>query len=139
MSKAVFIDTSAFYALAAHRDENHKAATETYERLLTQGVLFMLTDHILAESATLIRRRLGYQAAQDFLKLLEDGEAVQLFQVVDVDTSMIEAAKEIFRKDADPKLSFVDALSFAVMRAQKIRQFFAFDEHFQKAGFQPAF
>ncbi len=136
MSKKVFIDTSAFYALAARIDENHSAAKRVYAELLTEETLFVLTDHILAESATLIRRRLGYSAAQDFLRLLGEGTALQLFEVINVDETLIKAAIEIFRQDPDPKLSFVDALSFAVMRAQRIRRFFAFDEHFRKAGFQ---
>lgn len=136
MSKSVFIDTSAFYALAARRDANHGIAKRAYEDLLAEGVLFVLTDHVLAESATLIRRKLGYQAAQDFLRLIEDGEVIGLFDVVDIDEALLELAKEIFRKDADPKLSFVDALSIAVMRTRRIRRFFAFDQHFERAGFQ---
>lgn len=136
MSTEVFIDTSALYALAARRDKNHTAAKNAYEKLLSAGTIFALTDHILAESATLMRRKLGYQAAQDFLELIQQGEAVQLFRLVDVNEDIVEAAKEIFRKNADPKLSFVDALSLAVMRTCKIRRFFAFDQHFQKAGFE---
>lgn len=136
MSKMVFMDTSAFYALAARADANHSVAQRAYEKLLSEGVLFVLTDHVLAESATLICRKLGYQAAQDFLKLIEDGEAIELFHVVDVDGSLLDAAKEIFRKEADPKLSFVDAVSLAVMRARRIRRFFAFDRHFERAGLQ---
>ncbi|MCI2429657.1 PIN domain-containing protein [Candidatus Acetothermia bacterium] len=136
MNQRVFIDTSAFYALAARRDDHHDTAKKAYERLLSEGTLFVLTDHVLAESATLIRRKLGYQAAQDFLRLIEEGKAVQLFQVIDIDDILIEVAKEIFRKDADPKLSFVDALSLAVMQTQRIRRFFAFDQHFQKTGSQ---
>lgn len=136
MSKMVFMDTSAFYALAARADANHGVAQRAYEKLLSEGVLFVLTDHVLAESATLIRRKLGYQAAQGFLELIEDGEAIRLFDVIDVDKSLVGLAKEIFRKEADPKLSFVDALSLAVMRVRRIRRFFAFDRHFERAGFQ---
>jgi predicted nucleic acid-binding protein len=132
----VFIDTSALYALAARRDKNHTPAKNAYEKLLNEGTIFVLTDHVLAESATLIRRKLGYQAAQDFLELIQQGEAIQLFRLVDVNGDILEAAKEIFKKDADPKLSFVDAVSLAVMRTYKIRGFFAFDEHFQRSGFE---
>jgi predicted nucleic acid-binding protein len=132
----VFIDTSALYALAARRDKNHTPAKNAYEKLLNEGTIFVLTDHVLAESATLIRRKLGYQAAQDFLELIQQGEAIQLFRLVDVNGDILEAAKEIFKKDADPKLSFVDAVSLAVMQTYKIRRFFAFDEHFQRSGFE---
>jgi predicted nucleic acid-binding protein len=68
--------------------------------------------------------------------LTPQGEAIQLFRLVDVNGDILEAAKEIFKKDADLKLSFVDAVSLAVMQTYKIRGFFAFDEHFQRSGFE---
>ena len=36
---------------------------------------------------------------------------------------------------ADQEFSFVDATSFAVMRGERIRHAFAFDQHFATAGF----
>ena len=134
----VFIDTSAFYALADSRDQNHEAATQKYMELLDRKIKMVLSDHILAECATLIRRRLGYDASQRFLHLIEKSETIGTFQIVFVELTLLNSAKEIFSEIADPKLSLVDALSFAAMRKMAIRQYFAFDDHFNQAGFEPA-
>lgn len=106
--------------------------------LLDHKIKLVLSDHILAESATLIRRRLGYDASERFLHLLEKSETIGTFQIVFVEVSLLNSAKEIFSEMADPKLSLVDALSFAAMRKMAIRQYFAFDDHFRQAGFEPA-
>ena len=44
-------------------------------------------------------------------------------------------AFRLLRQHADQDFSFVDATSFAVMRAERIRHAFAFDHHFSTAGF----
>jgi predicted nucleic acid-binding protein len=44
-------------------------------------------------------------------------------------------AYRLLRQDADQDFSFVDATSFAAIRAERIRHAFAFDQHFATAGF----
>jgi len=45
-------------------------------------------------------------------------------------------ALEFFEKYADQKVSFTDCLSFALMKKEKLRQAFTYDQHFEYAGFQ---
>jgi predicted nucleic acid-binding protein len=134
----VYIDTSAFYALADTNDKNHEAASVVYARLLERRTIFLLSDHVLAETATLLRRRLGYEASDRFLRLMEESQTMGTFEVIFIDESLLNSAKRIFSDMTDPKLSLVDALSFSIMKKTRTSQYFAFDDHFQKAGFNPA-
>ena len=43
--------------------------------------------------------------------------------------------EEILRKYSDQDFSYTDAVSFAIMRRQRIRKAFCFDKHFATAGF----
>jgi hypothetical protein len=45
------------------------------------------------------------------------------------------AALDLLGKFADQSIGFVDCLSFALMRRDRIRTAFAFDRHFKSAGF----
>lgn len=126
----MFIDTSAFYAMADDDDKNHKKAEDTYKNLLKKNVLFVSTDHIIAETATLIRRRLGYAKSIDYLKLVEEGQGVELFTIINPGKEHFQKAKDIFRTRKDIKFSFVDALSIAVMNNIGISRYFAYDSHF---------
>ena len=67
----VFTDTSALYALADKRDQNHEESKVLYEKLLSRKATFLITDYIIAECATLLRRRLGYSKSVDFINLVE--------------------------------------------------------------------
>ncbi len=51
------------------------------------------------------------------------------------DSSLRSRALSVFRKAADQRFSYVDCLSFALMRARGIGEAFAFDEDFVRYGF----
>ncbi len=130
------MDTSAFYAVADKRDKNHKEGKALYKKLLSKKLTFLITDHIIAECATLIRRRLGYSKSADFLDLVEEGEAVGLFEIFFVERAIFRKAKRIFSDMQGTKLSLVDAISFVTMQHRKVSKYFAFDRHFDEAGFK---
>jgi predicted nucleic acid-binding protein len=46
------------------------------------------------------------------------------------------AALALFEKFADQEVSFTDCVSFALMREAGIKRAFAFDRHFELAGFE---
>ena len=46
-----------------------------------------------------------------------------------------DQARQILRKYDDQDFSYVDAVSFALMQEIKITEAFAFDRHFNTAGF----
>lgn len=94
MKDKVFVDTSAFYALADRDDVNHKKVENTYRSLIAKNTVFVLTDHILSETTTLIRRRLGYMPSIEFLRLIEEGQGVELFEVIIVGKEYLQKAKK---------------------------------------------
>ncbi|MFZ5877070.1 MAG: hypothetical protein ACOYXU_11760 [Nitrospirota bacterium] len=49
---------------------------------------------------------------------------------------MEQAALNVYERFDDPRLSFTDCLSFTVMRGLGISIAFAFDRHFEQAGFE---
>lgn len=46
-----------------------------------------------------------------------------------------EEAYRLLKQYEDQSFSFVDAVNFAVMKQQNVQDAFAFDKHFQTAGF----
>jgi len=131
----VFIDTSALYAILDKKDANHKKAGIIYKKLLSAGTKFTLSDHVLSESLTLIRRRLGYNKSLEFATIIQQGEAVELFNIIFVNRPAFRLANQFFEQLKSVKISYVDCLSFATMNILKISDYFAYDNHFQEAGF----
>lgn len=126
----IFLDTSAVYALTDESDKDYKEAKELFTFALSQEHQFALHNYILVEAGALIQRRVGLEQAKKFLK-----EAAK-FHIFWIDAQMHRFAEDYFHTHATRKLSFVDCASFVVMHKHGITRAFAFDDDFQKAGFQ---
>lgn len=125
----IFIDTSALYSLADQSDHNHQKAREIFARALKAGEEFLVHNYVLVESAALIQHRLGAAPAKKFL------EDAARFSVVWVDAPLHAKSVDYFSARATRNLSFVDCVSFVLMRQKGIRNAFVFDEDFAKEGF----
>ena len=126
----VFIDTSALLALADQKDKVYETAKQILEKLLSQDEIIVLHNYIIVEAAALIQRRLGFMEAETVLR-----DAANFF-IVWIDRELHEEATDYFKKYGKRKLSFVDCMSFVVMKERGITKAFAFDEDFKKAGFE---
>lgn len=132
MTRRVFVDTGAWLALVDRSDGLHRQAVSTLPDVLRPDSRLVTTNLVIAESYTLIRRRIGHHAAVSFLDSLRTSPHLER---VYSDQRLELAAEEILRRYADQPLSYVDAVSFAVMQAENMSEAFAFDHHFRVAGF----
>jgi uncharacterized protein len=127
---SVLVDTSALYALLDRDDENHVAAARIFPGLVRAERL-VTHSYVLVETNALIQRRLGHAAVVAFLDELRPA-----IEVVWVDEGTHAAAETVFRASARRLISFVDWVSFEVMRRRGLRRAFAFDPDFRTAGFE---
>ncbi len=129
MNSLLFVDTSAWFALANRRDPDHKrvrTSLETYEgRLITSNFVF-------DETVTLCRYRMGHTAATTVGDQLRQGEVADVARASAEDES---AAWDLFSRRADQSYSFTDCVSFVMMRRLGIEQVAACDEDFRREGF----
>jgi len=124
-----FLDTSGILALAMDKDAFHDLAIEMMQSAESAGERILVHNYILVESAALLQRRIGLDASIKFL------ESSALFDVVWVDSHLHAQAVEYLAQNGTSKLSFVDAVSFLVMRSNGLNNFIGFDKHFIDAGF----
>ncbi|MBI4493881.1 MAG: PIN domain-containing protein [Chloroflexi bacterium] len=132
MTRAVFVDTSAWYALADSGDTHHVQAEQRLRRLLRERRTLLTSNHVAGETYTLLRVRLGYRAAQEFLRRTRNSAFVQR---VFVPESWEETAEDLLVQYDDQDFSYVDATSFVAMRRLGLQDTFAFDHHFAIPGF----
>jgi len=121
----VFVDTSAFYALADESDRNHSRAVRTYESLFKLSLV--TTDYVLLECWFLISGHLGREEAISFWDGLRSG----IVDIINVSAEDLTAAHGIIDRFPDQEFSLVDACSFAVMERERIKTVFTFDSHFR--------
>jgi uncharacterized protein len=127
----IFADTSFFVAGFDKRDQHHAAAQLLLQRL--PGKRVVTTNVVRGETWTTLRRRLWHGKAVEFLDALESElERVEVFTVSE---ELEDEALNWLRARDEREYSFVDATSFAYMRARRITDVLAFDGDFAAAGF----
>lgn len=124
-----FVDTSFWYALQNRRDREHAQARAIHAR----GLGHLVTSiPVLGETWTLVRRRDGHAAA---VRFLDSVGLLPRLEVIQLSERIVGDAWIWLRSHDEREYSFVDATSFAVMRARRIREALAFDGDFYAAGF----
>jgi predicted nucleic acid-binding protein len=126
----IFMDTSAFYALASRNDTFHHQAKEIFEKISEKSDL-ITTSYVLIETLALLQNRGGHAVAAQFSDSVREGNWLTILWITE---HLHQKGCTLF-KTGKKDVSFVDCVSFAAMRQQGIERFFGFDEHFEHAGF----
>jgi predicted nucleic acid-binding protein len=126
----VFIDTSAFFALANLADTHHTEALAAYQATIGRADL-KTSDHVILETWYLLRSRMGRPAAMAFWDGLDRG----VITIVDVTAQDLRRGREIAQEWSDQAFSIVDCTSFALIERLDIRRAVAFDKHFRIVRF----
>src|SRR5436309_11363134 len=113
-----------------YRRDRHDA--EAAELWRTSPEVPLTTNHIVGETWTFLRRRLGHRDAQDFVDRATGSPRLVIHRV---DEAAELDAWEWLRRHDERAYSFVDATSFAVMRRLRLLEALAFDGDFTAAGF----
>ena len=130
MGGAVFVDSSALYALFDADDSGHETTARLWERLVSEDHPLFVTNYVLLETSALLQRRLGVEAVR----------ALEVFVVPWLNVTWIDgvlhaqavaALLAANRRD----LSLVDCTSFSAMRRAGISTVLGLDGHFVEQGF----
>lgn len=130
--KAVFIDSSGFFAALARDDHFNARAVELFRKAEEEAWHLVTTNYVVQETWALLQGRIGWPAVDDWLKTL-----LPRCEVVWVDESLHAIGAARCRQARQRRLSLTDCISFEVMHRENIREAIADDEHFAQAGFPP--
>ena len=126
------VDTSALVALSRARDQYHARAVAIAERHLASGGRFLGTPMILGEFHSHLLYLRGAPEARAAVTHLLNDPAHEWAEVTE--DLVRDAVTGWLVRFADQRFSLVDAVSFEVMRREKVTHAFAFDRHFEVAG-----
>ena len=131
MANEVFFDTSGFFAIIDERDPRHHEAVE-WTHGQAGRARPVTTEWVIGETCTLLIARKRHRIVPPFLDYVERSRALLLINPED---TLLAAAKAMIRRQADQGYSFVDCISFCLMKERKIKEALTTDTHFRKAGF----
>lgn len=133
MREKLFIDTGAYLAQFYKKDSYNQIASQTWIKMQKGKRLFVTTNHVFDELATLLGRRRDYSYAARKMKEIYMSDII----IERPEEEDEKRALEYFTKYADQNISFTDCLSFVIMHKFEIKDVFTFDKkHFEYAGFK---
>ena len=130
--KGLFVDTAGWMACADRADPAHRRSCAARDSALEAGQVLVTTDFVVDETLTLIRFRLGIDAADRWWHQVDGSQRVHWERV---DVARFERARQLFFQYRDKDFSFTDCTSFAVMRELRLTQALTTDRHFRQIGF----
>jgi uncharacterized protein len=130
--KLLFADTAGWMACADASDPAHRKAVAVRDSWIEDGGLFVTSDYVADETLTLLRLRLGMDAAEAWWRQV-DGSSRVRWEYISL--ARADKARGLFFRYRDKDFSFTDCTSFILMRELKLREALTTDHHFLQAGF----
>lgn len=127
---SIFIDTSGFIAVLDMDEASHVGAAKTWMDILTSEETLVTTNYVLVETCALVQNRLGMTAIKVFQE-----DIVPVLRIEWIEKAVHHAAMGTMLAAMRKKLSFVDCVSFEIMRLLGITTAFTLDKHFKEQGF----
>lgn len=130
--KRLFVDTAGWMACADESDPAYRKAVAVRDSWLEGGGFFVTSDYVADETLTLLRIRLGIEAAEAWWRQVDGSSRVRWEYVT---LARADKARGLFFRYRDKDFSFTDCTSFVLMRELKLREALTTDHHFVQAGF----
>ncbi len=133
MREHLFVDTAGWMAMADSKDPLHQKSLDVRDHWLEHGGILTTSNYILDETLTLIRMRIGTEAAQKWWTQLSESPRCR---VEWIRPDQAEKAVQWFFGWKDQAFSFTDCTSFILLKELSIEKVLTGDRHFITAGFQ---
>jgi uncharacterized protein len=133
MNESAFIDTSGFYAILVEADDLHQRAVTVLRRMEKEGRIFVTTDYVLNETATLLKARGHGSLLRNFFDIIFQSLACRIQWT---EREQFKRVVVFMLGHQDQPWSFTDCLSFCVMKDLGLQQVLTKDRHFLQAGFE---
>jgi uncharacterized protein len=130
--KPLFVDTAGWMACADAADPDHARCIAARDNALETGRTLITSDFVVDETLTLVRIRLGIDAAAEWWRQIDGSPRVQWERI---DSNRFERARQLFLRYRDKTFSFTDCTSFAVMQERRVTDALTTDRHFAQIGF----
>lgn len=134
MTRAMFLDTSAWVSAAVRTQTHHVAALAAYTIAVRQGYRIVITPMVLGESHALFLRLLGRDKARAAIGAVQR-DPTHVVLPVDADL-VVSATARWIDGYGDQQFSLCDAVSFEIMKREGITRALSVDKHFLTAGFE---
>jgi uncharacterized protein len=128
----LFVDTWGWLVLADKKDPLHEQAAQSYQERSKSSGRVLTSNFVLDETFTLLFRRRPFEESWRFAHGLLGSPFIGIEVVTE---PRFRKAFDLRRRFSDqPKISFTDLSSIAIMTELKVTDILTGDAHFQQVG-----
>ena len=131
MAERWFVDTAYVLAMANLRDAHHARAEALATRVQREHVELVTTQAVLLEVASALSPLSSRRSAVTLVEDIRDGSVV-----FPLTPGLLSDAWEMYKRHMDKEWSWVDTISFVVMRREGMTEALTSDHHFGQASFR---
>lgn len=135
MVKTVVVDSDSIFAIYNPNDPLNTQATQTFQKLITEGFQLIYPTSVLFEIVSLFQRVLPTPIVTT--KLIDMIKNDQLLIHI-VDNELLKESATIFKPAGSKKNTLIDCSVAAVAKKIKADGVFAYDEFYTKQGLKLA-
>jgi predicted nucleic acid-binding protein len=129
----VLVDSGVWIALVRANDRHHAGAEHMLRRAIRQRLALLTTNLIVAEVHRFILFHVGIQPAALVLDRLQASPSLTIQFTTRADH---DRARQWLARLADQRITYTDAVSFAVMESAGCAAAMSYDHDFVVAGFR---
>jgi predicted nucleic acid-binding protein len=134
--KKIFVDSSAWIAVADPADDHHGDAAAYYLELIGRGDALVTSSDVVTETCARFQDLTAGDGAEGFRDRVKAAWQQGLLQIVTVDAEVTRKAWDIFERYHDRLSSFQHCTSFVIAGRMGIQDVFSFHPDFVTIGFR---
>lgn len=130
----LFVDESAWYALAVDSHPQHKVMRQVFEEALNDNTRMLTHNIAIANAISNIRKDVGYVEATRFTEIIEEAHAGAHLSVNWIGRRTQREAMRLFKKHTDVPLAIFDFASYAIILRRRVHTILTTEQNFEQLG-----
>ena len=136
ISKKMFIDETAWYAIIDRNASNHNHITERFNAALKEGSKFFTSNIAVGNTITRIKLNLSTELSLKFNEIIEDAHLGNYLRVMWIGRRTQKEAIRLLRKHSQISLQLYDFAHTVLMERRGINTILSEHREFKKLGFR---
>jgi predicted nucleic acid-binding protein len=134
ISKKIFIDESAWYAIIDDKVSSHNQITENFNSALKEGTKFFTSNIATGNAITRIKLNLSTEISLQFNEILEDSHLGNYLRIMWIGRRTQKEAIRLMRKHTQLPLQLYDFAHVVLMERRRINTILSEQAEFKKLG-----
>lgn len=136
ISKKIFVDETAWYAIVDDKDSNHNQITEKLNSALKEGTKFFTSNIAIGNTISRIKLDLNTELSFRVNEILEDSHLGNYLRIMWIGRRTQKEAIRLMRKNAQISLQLYDFAHVVLMERRGINTILSQHTEFKKMGYR---